>query len=621
MALITNARSVIKKYNNELVRLWLLVIAFCGAYLAAPIFKLHFSNPYNISNPYNAQGINPSNNFIVVITTIFLTIAIYYGLLYLYASKYRYLIKVIVTVILIGNYYIFDILSSHAGNSLGPGLLNVFHVGEQLSPAAAFLSGSHLYTNIIFLRGAGIDVVFPALGMAAFGKSLGAYIFANDIYRILSIVTFSLLLGKIIKNPIIYSVVIVLFFAAKGTSITELRDVFIWAVFAMLFYAFNKGTNIKRAKVALYGVGLVSSLMLYISVDRGVLLFSVCGLFTVLLPFLRRRADGTYEITKHYLGNIKHAVPTAAGMFMGLVLPTLFIGLDGFMAFLKLSFHDIPAYAGLLVSMPFPDFIGPVYQIWGPALLAIVASIIFVELLKIKKIPAKYNLLVPISFMLVFSIVCLKMGTNRIDVNKMATVTAPLFFSIILLAYAALKFGTFKNKQAKTLLMPIGLLIVLILVFARFDFSRVIVNPDYTRAQLKAYLKTPSVDDTYWCSWEMNEVARIVRENTTNSEYIYAFTSDPMYYYLTERSNPSRMYINWYNDPQPYTDDLMKALNQHTPKIVIYEEQSWMDAPDSVSMKERLPEVNEWIVHNYPVRTQIGKTTLLSKTSLKISAM
>lgn len=606
------------KHGKEFVRLWLLVMSFFAAYLIAPFFKISFSNPNGISNPYNALSINPNNNFIVVIAVIVLTVTFYYALQKVYESNHRYIIKVISALLLTGYYFVFDIINIHAGNWLSPGVLNVFHVGEQLSPAAAFLNGSHLYTDIIFLRGAGVDVLFPSLGLLFFGKSIGAFLLINDALRITAVLTFSLLLGKVIRGPILYSTILMAFFAAKGTSITEFRDVIIWAVFGLLIYAFHQNTNPKKQQVALFLVGLLSGLMLYVTVDRGVLLFSVCALFTMLLPFIRRKDSGEYEITRQYMHNIKSAFPTLVGLFFGFLLPVMFIGVNGFLAFIKLSFHDVPAYAGLLVSMPFPDFIGPVYQIWGPALLAIVASIIYIELLKARKVLIKYNLLIPIGFMLVFSLICLKMGTNRIDVNKMATVTAPLFFTSIMLVYAALKFGVLKNKQTKTLLMPIGLLAVLVIIFARFDLSRVIVNPNYTRAQLKAYLKTPSVDDTYWCSWEMNETARIIRLNTTKDDYIYAFTSDPMYYYLTDRSNPSRMYINWYNDPQPYTDELLISLEQKKPAVIVYEEQSWMDAPDNMSMKERLPEVNRWILENYPIKTQIGKTTLLSNATLKI---
>lgn len=604
-------------YQKEFVKLWLMMFALFSALLVAPVFKLPYANPHGISNPYNSIGVNPSNNYIVMLATVVLTVVFFYLLMWLYNSKYASILKLVVTLVLMSSYFVSGILTNHAGNSAGQGDLNIFHVGEQLSPAMAYLQGSQLYTDIIFLRGAGVDVLFPALGLLLFGKTIGAFIFISDLYRLLAFGVFAWLLARIFKHPIVYSLVLLAFFIANGVSVFELRDVFAWLVFALVLYAFAKSTNTKYANYTLLMMGTISSLSLYASVDRGILLFSAAVLLAFVLPFFKRGQDGTYKLTKGYLVNVGQAIYLLAGLMLGLFAPILSIGLDGFAAFVKLTFHDIPLFGGLLVSMPMPGIFSPMYQMWGPALVAIVALLLYIQLaLKHRAGGVALNYLIPLGFMLMYSLVCLKMGTNRIDINKMATVTAPLFLTAVALLAYTISLMRARIIASRELVMLAALLVAVILIFSRIDIARLAVNYDYSRAQLKAYAMTPRHDDTYWLTWEMNETTKVIRNNTQTNDYIYAFTSDPMYYYLTGRKNPGKMYINWYNDPQPYTDELMADMKAKQPKIIIYSEQTWMDSPDNISMAERLPEINEWILSNYPIETTVGKTTLRSKTAL-----
>lgn len=611
--MLNKVKKFISSNEQSLIDLWALIVSFFSALLIAPIFKLPFANPYNISNPYNTIGLNPGNNFIVVIAVIILTPIIFYCLQWLYASRYQWVTKVIVACVFAGYYFATTLLTTHAGSSLGPGDLNVFHVGEQLSPAYAFLHGQRLYTQIVFLRGAGVDVLFPAAGLLAFGQSLGSYMIMNDICRLTALFSFAALLALIFKNPLKYTAVLLFFFAAANTSIVEFRDTFVWIAFALVMFAFKRNISDRTRKVSLCGLGVVASAMLYISVDRGVLLFAITGLLALTLPLFMKKEYGNYVVkSRGYLHNLSDTWAVLIGMTIGLFSPILFIGLDGFTHFIVLTFHDIPAYAGLLVSMPFPDLFSSSYQIWGPVFISIAAILLFVRLYTLKKGKPTMNLLIPYGFMLIFSVICIKMGTNRIDINKMATVTSSLFLVTVLLV--SLGVHTYINQKNSR--RQIGLILLLsslsLVVFARLGMPNIIKQPTYTRSQLKSYLLTPKLADSYWLSPEMSAVTTIIRHSTDKSDYIYAFTSDPMYYYLTDRKNPSRFYINWYNDPQPYTDETLRNLKRLKPKIIIYHEKTWMDAPDNVSMEQRLPEINSWIKQNYPYEKIVGNTMLLS---------
>ena len=160
-------------------------------------------------------------------------------------------------------------------------------------------------------------------------------------------------------------------------------------------------------------------------------------------------------------------------------------------------------------------------------------------------------------------------------------------------------------------MLPIVALLVTFCIFAQLDLSKILFQPSYNRAQLSSYKHRLDKSDDSWLNEDTKAVKKYVTENTNKNDYVFSFTSDPLYYYVTNRKNPSRFYISWYADPQPYTDELLKSLKANKPAIIIYKESTCWDAPDTIAMEARIPEVAKWINENYTTRIKLSNVILL----------
>lgn len=587
----------------------LLLVAFFTSLMALPLVALPYENPFVISNSYGIIGFNPSNNYLQIIFLIVATLGIFYGLRKLYSSKYAWLIKLLVAALIVGNHFLAVIVPN--GNIA---VVDAFHTGEQLSPARAWLNGNdQLYQDAFYLRGAGMDTLIAATGFKLFGTSIGSYHLVLQFLILLALASFLALLGKLIRHPIMYTAAAILLYISAATSLVELRDTPIWLSFGLLFYVFSPRITPKAKYAALATIGLIASLSLFMAVDRGMLLLALAGLVTTTLFLFHADDKNRYHLSIKQARDWRHRLAAIGcvlgGAAAGIAIPGILMGAQGFVAFLQLSFHEIPAYAGLLVSQPLPALFGEHYLYYAPAYIAIVTGIILTYLYQSKKIPLET--LLPLTIVFIFGILCLKGGANRIDVAKMATTTAPLYLATMLtIGYATQLI--IKEKQFRAQLMPsLVAAILLIVCFAQFKPERLAHQFTYTRADLSHYRTMTSRLDDAWISPELREVRHYIIQHTTKNDPIFAFTSNPLYYYLTDRQNPSRFYISWYADPQPLTDELLRDLKSNKPKLIIYKENSWMDTPDNQPMSDRIPEVNRWIKENYKKSITIGNTEIL----------
>ena len=200
----------------------------------------------------------------------------------------------------------------------------------------------------------------------------------------------------------------------------------------------------------------------------------------------------------------------------------------------------------------------------------------------------------------------------------MATTTAPLYLAtVIIFGYAYQYIRTKKLREILTaqILFPFITVGIVALCFfgARAEKAFHLPTPDI-RAQISSYRQILSRPDEQWIDERTDQVRRYITKHSSKSDYIFAFTSNPIYYYLTNRKNPSRFYISWYADPQPLTDELLNDLKKNPPKLIIYKEATWMDYPDNQTMQHRLPEVHQWMKENYKKSTTISNTEILEKS-------
>jgi hypothetical protein len=600
----------------------LLIIAFFASLTIVPIFQLPSSNPYNISNPFSAQGFNPDNSYIKIVFIIGCTLGLFLLMRRLYGTKHAWVIKVIAASVLLANLFIFNML--HIAHGYYPAdiiyangihSMDNFHSGEQLSPANDLLSGVKPYSQMFFLRGAGVDVLLPALGFVLFGKSIGSFLLVSHLLMLLTAAGFFVLMAVVVKGTLKYIAAITLFYVSDAVSLVQPRDIPVWVVTGLVILVFRQGITEKQRKVYLVIIGLLSSLELYIAIDRGILLVVLASMVAIAQVILSAGKNNKYVWRpRQWRANGVAALYVLAGALVGFVIPALMLGEKGFIAFFKMTFIQIPSYGGLLVSTPFPSLFTPApeYFIWGPVLLAVAAGYTLIKLYG-RNVLKDLQGIVPYTLIFIFTVLGIKAGANRVNVLKMATVVAPLYFISFLIMTLAIQTAYNRKQTRAALLAPILLMFGVFTVFAQLDFQKLLQQPYYTRADLVQYKNMPHTPDEYWIREDTRQIRDYITTHTTQNDYIFAFPSNPAYYYLTNRKNPTRFYESWYADPQPFTNEMLADLKKHEPKVVIYEDGSWMDAPDGISMKERLPEVSAWLKKTYPKETKIGNARILEK--------
>jgi len=614
------ASKILAGVKDFLTEPFLLLISFFASLTIAPLFLLSFSNPFNMSNPLVATGYNPSNNYLQIVFIITATLGLFWVLRRLYGTKYSWVIKVVAVAILLSNHFFFNMLNIAHGYyptdiiyANGPHSMDNFHSGEQLSPANAFLQGQSMYDQIFFLRGAGADVLIPALGFMLFGKSIGSFLLINHILMLLTMLGFFGLVALVVKGTSKYIIAITLFYVSTSINLVQIRDIPVWIVMGLVFYLFMNILSERRKQIALVVIGLLASLELFMAIDRGLLLVSLALMVAATLLVMVPNAKNIYSFQpKLWKQNLPSSLYIIGGLAIGLLVPAMMLGWSSFVTFLKMTFVEIPEYGGLLVSTRFPTVFAPEFIIWGPVIISIALGYLLFKLFA-NRLPKELNILIPLLLVFLFSILVIKAGANRIHILKMATVIAPLFFVAFIALGYAVRTAYIRRTVRMQLVPPIVILAVSLIVFSGLDFTRLMHQPVYTRHELVEYLKMPRTSDDFWIKPETKQVRDYITAHTTKDDYIYVLPSNPAYYYLTDRKNPTRFYASWFADPQPFTDEVMKDLKKNVPKLVVYQDASWMDAPDDIPMQQRLPEVSEWILENYPIETKVGGARILSR--------
>lgn len=593
-----------------LERLVYIILAFFSSLGVSPLVKQASKNPYNIENPLNGTGFNPDNNYITLIFIILATIGLSILFIRLSQTKFRWVIKLITIGALVSTFAFTNFFANGPAYVNQTGKADEFHSGEQLSPTHAYLQGESLYDDIFFLRGAGVDVIFPSIGASLFGESIGGFLLLGDLMRAVALVGFLLLLSLLIRNVALFGITSLMFYSSQAVSLFEFRDLVVWITIGLIVALFK--TNLRRIhrSIILGLLGLTVALSIYISIDRGIGLLATGTILFIILSLFNVQDGNKYSFSpKTLTRNLYNTLLLPLGMVVGILIPAVIMGTASFISFIKMSIIEIPRFGGLLVSQPYPELSSESYLFWGPVFIAISAGVLLYTLYSVRS-TRNFNILLPLTVVFVFSLYCLKIGSNRIDLAKLATATAPLFLVALILLFIAVSYLYSTKKDRPSILLPSILLAGCMIIFSQLDISRLIPSSSSTVSDVKEYIHKVKQPDDYWISDSLKETRNYIKSHTAQGDYIFAFTSNPIYYYVSDRRNPSRFYISWYADPTPYEQELLESLRRNPPKLIIYSDRSWTDAPDTISMQRRIPSVDNWILENFPVERLIGNTLI-----------
>ncbi len=616
----TNSSRFFGLFDREIDNAFTFIFSVMLAFATSFVIRLHSSNPSNISNITNAaRHWDPETNYVRIIYIIVASMVIFCVLNIIRAKLGRRYLRILIA--LSATLIIFLGVMAPAYTASG---IDMFHNGEQLGPTRAYVDGAKLFTNLFFLHGAGEDVLMPAAGFTLFNHgvpSIGSYVLMTIILQVISLFALFLLIGRIIKTNSLYLFTIIWFTGTTYSGFDLPKNIPVYAFIALLWLILNRNYSARKRLLIYISMGLIASLSLLYSLDVGVIMTLTTVGLAILLPFLKfDKIKTSFTLSKpvYIWKSFYDSLALLCGGLVGQLAIVLFLGISSYQEFIKMSVFEIPKYQGLMFDYPLSPVNDSTYLFWLPIILASIVGFGIINLIVQSCKTDKYvRRDVYFAFIMYgFALLYLRFGVGRPDTPHIASATCFLFLSgfyVVQLYINAFPKVNTKSTVYPALWVPALFLILLLWPQGTFSFSELFSAGNATPGQVKQILLLPKRPDSDWLNSEQRDVTNYITKNSTRKDGLFVLEPEPMYYYLTNRNNPSRFYITWFADPQQYTNELLASLKANPPKYIIYSGPSPYEISDSVPITARIPEVNTWILANYKTKIVIGQTTILSR--------
>lgn len=610
-------------------RILLFGLSVAVVYGLSPLIRFTADNPYDIINSYNADyGWNPENNYIKVIVLAFGVPVVFLGLSWLNRHS-GVAIRIIAIVVLVANWLLPTLASLPAT------VLDFFHFGEQLSPTRDFLeSGKSFYDELFTLHGIGVDYLRPSLSFAVFSSgepSLGAYLLGNTLWGAAAVALFGIFLAIVIRGRVAFLVATTWFLGSIYSGYQPDKNVLIFLALILLWFAITRSDTLRRRLILLGVAALISSVALFDSLDMGLMMVAVCACIAIGYVFADVRnglimLDRPRARLERFLPLIVIAAAGIVGQLLGLVL----LGFSSYRSFLVNSFISIPRYQGLTWDFPLPTVAATDgFSTWVP--LVVFAAVLAASFAQFKRqfdrreqgLDARYVFL---AIVLVAALVYLRFAVGRPDLAHLTISSWMVFVAGFLLidiwtdqretphadgsAQSAVS-----STARRTIVWGVVLAAILTVAWPQGLYSpgTAIRAGDVDLTNVKAGLEIPSRSDRSFLSDDQAAVVASAQESAGADPRMFIFSYYSLYYYLTGLENPSRFYLAWFADPQPFETELLRDLKDSPPPVVLIDRD---DAKiyDGHSLSERMPRVDEWIKENYTVKQTFDGVVLMVKT-------
>lgn len=601
--MIKGVNIAVKKGGGWATNIFLLITAFYTTVLLSPLIKLPYTNPYGVLGIAHEIQFNPLNNNLRFFFIIFGVPIIFFFLKKIAQLNFALVRLYFIGIIFL--YYFFRQLKLYLSKFSN---IDMFHDGEQLGVGSAmFLFDKQPFTEMFFLHGFFADPYIAYLSFKLFGYSIGSYYFFNSLLTLLTVLVFYLMLHKLIKNHVLFFTASIFFLGFIPIfTFYQGREL---PVFLFLLIIYATATNKLPIFWGAFLTAFISFSALYISIDRGLYIVAT-GLFFIFLLFI---AKSNYPFhLKNILKVIRQQTSLMGGYLLGNIsavgLGIVFFGFKNFGAFLKITFSEIPKFSPIMFDYPYPYFsLHTLFPYWLPIII-ITLEVIFIFYLFIYKrsfllTQDRGLLLAAVVFLVIISY---KSALGRSDMLHITYISHILFLAAFLIVDYTILFIKHPYVRLTALCLP---LVFFFLPF--FNYKNVVNPPSYESHELKIYVSLPKMDDNFWLTDEQEKVRDFILNNTTEKDYLYVFTNEAAYYYLTKRKNPTRFYMNWFASPNFYEPDALKDLIANPPKYIVYTTGFWSDNIDYIPETERTKKINEWILTHYKEAQSIGSTKIL----------
>ncbi|MDO8611187.1 MAG: hypothetical protein Q7R95_11730, partial [bacterium] len=476
--------------------------------------------------------------------------------------------------------------------------IDMFHLGEMLGPASGFLLGKKPYSEIFFYRGMGADVLIGMLSIKIFGYSIGGFLTTTLFLNFISSFLFFLLISILFRNNWFY-LVSIWFFMSKRVTIDIFKDIGTWIAIYIIFRLCN---DKKPKTIFSYLLGCIAFSLFFFYIDRGFYLTSISLIIGFMLFLFHK--------------NIKYLISIIAGLLTSCFIFFIILGKDAFFAFTQTTFIDIPRMKSLSDEYVFPRFQTDSLMLhWLPIILIIIHSFMIIFLYNVKKYK-KDRMLLFILFIHIYSILYFRVALGRSDFPHIVGGSTLIFLTAFLLIQYLwnIHWNDIKLKNYswwRNIIFTVGFCLVLFVPQVNLGYKNTLKLFFNAKKTVTDLVSVSKIKDNDWLTDEQLKVVKYIRSHTTDTDFVYVFPSEPLYYYFFNRMNPTRFYATWFSQPSFYRQESLLNLKKNKPKYILYKDASIWNKPDFVDVAVRFSEINDWILKNYKEDTIIGSTVIM----------
>lgn len=634
-----------------------------------PYINLPFANPLEIHGYIAKLKFNPFTNSVRYLVTLLITMGGTYVISLLPEKKRKIVMRLLFIAVLVFTYFLTALIRDKSVYNI-----DLFHDGEQIGNAALFLKGRSLFDNVTFYHGAFTDPLIAVSAFSLFGKSVGSYLLLTSYLRLISFLLFFILLFYVISSELIFYLAALWFFGFISSSVdfqninfivSTIRDINVWLTLITL-WSFAK--NGFKSKFLISVIGFLAGSEFIISFDRAYVLtiFMLILLFYLLISKRGKETDGKgyvfqHQFSKENIGkNTTAALYLLAGFAFGFFLQLPLIGYRSFLSFLKFAFWEFPRLVGVYSEHVFPSFSSSPDS-WFPIIGLIFCGIfIYHTFLQsyLKKEKAyqflnSKNLYLLLVF--VFSLIFFRIAIIRDDLYHLFYGSSMAFLAVFLV------FDSLAGKTDEALvkeptypkvknILSLGILLYLVFNYnvpgkafelmpnaqKRYLFRRptcyIDPNKDKYNSFLDLYLlnyfrcppekatkdisdffSLPDKPDSFWISKDVKEVIDFINARTSLEDFVFVYNNEPGYYYYLNAKSPTRFSEVSMADNKLYRAELFNDIKRNQPKIVLYSTGNWPEALENIWIRDRFPEIEEWLAKNYPQKIYVNHSIVLLK--------
>lgn len=479
--------------------------------------------------------------------------------------------------------------------------------GAHLTWAQNILSGMVYGRDFSCLRGP--MLVYPlAWAMKLFGETVVVervytYVLNLTAYSIFIFFFYKTLRHAFILSSLIYLVVFLPHSHYLPPNYTDLR-VASGILPILLVYIYLKSG--KFFLLPLIGI-LVAQSFLF-SQEVG-----LCSLLSLVFFFF-----STCFINRDIKGIIREGMLVLAGFTISVAPLLLYMYFEGALADFFVSFYGAPKIIslgfGALPSPSFERFIGDPFSgsfllYYWPIFIYVITSIYLIPLLFLGILNRKHLLMLSL---LVFGIFLFRYAVGRSDQFHLLHSSPPAFLLLFLLFDNAidglLHYGTgYRRGGNLLLLIMLGMSTYLLLTNESLHSSFASIKKDIFNLSQKWTVtetgyKIPGLAkgniflDRQTAS-SILKIRKFLETNTRRGDYVYFFPNEAAYYFIFDRSNPTRYAFSYQAATYEQRKEIVEDLEKKRPEYIVYSKNTWRI--DGINESLQVPEIVEYLTKKY----------------------